>query len=283
MTDPSHALIGGFDRHISDCNNTSLPGSRHVLILAGEPIGYVEPSLLATGLLSDLFQADPATGTTAIASSGTLQRAADRLARADFFVHRGEDFDVRATENGPVLATLDRGALPSFGIAATGVHLNGLVERGSDLFLWVARRAASKLLDPGKLDHLAAGGVPAGLTPNETLAKEAAEECGLTRPEIDAARRVGTIRYAMQRPEGLRRDVLCCYDVVLPEHWQPVAYDGEVEAFELWPLLRAYEAVRDGDAFKFNVNLVLIDLFLRRGLIDAGSVEGQRLARGLRG
>ena len=283
MTDPSHAPADGFDRHMRECNNTSLPGPRHVLTLAGHPIGYVEPWLLATGLLSDLLQADPPDGTIAIASSACLQSAADRLAQAGLFAHRGEDFDVRSIENGPVLATLDRGALPSFGIAATGVHLNGLVERGPNIFLWVARRAASKLLDPGKLDHLAAGGVPAGLTPDETLAKEAAEECGLTRPEIDAARRVATIRYAMQRPEGLRRDVLCCYDVVLPEAWQPVAHDGEVEAFELWPLSCAFEAVRDGDAFKFNVNLVLIDLFLRRGLIDRSSPQGERLARGLCG
>ena len=41
--------------------------------------------------------------------------------------------------------------------------------------------------------------------------------------------------------------------------------------------------VRDTDAFKFNVNLVLIDLFLRTGMIDATSPEGQRLRRGLTG
>ncbi len=40
-----------------------------------------------------------------------------------------------------------------------------------------------------------------------------------------------------------------------------------MEAFELWPIDRAVAAVRDTDAFKFNVNLVLIDLFQRQGLI----------------
>ncbi len=256
---------GDLRRHFDRCNNTTLPGGRHPLRLGAHPVGYVEPSL-AGGLLSDLLPLEP-DGTIEIDAT-TLRRAAHLLADAGLIVLRDEMFDVRASEDGPVLATLDRGALPNFGIAATGVHLNGLVERGGETFLWIARRAADKLLDPGKLDHLAAGGVPAGLTPFGTLAKEAAEECGLTRAQIATACEVATIRYAMQRPEGLRRDVLRCYDIVLPATWQPVAHDGEVETFELWPLARAFETVRDTDDFKFNVNLVLIDLFMRRGLLD---------------
>jgi hypothetical protein len=47
----------------------------------------------------------------------------------------------------------------------------------------------------------------------------------------------------------------------------PAAVDGEVEAFELWPISRVLETVRETDDFKFNVDLVLIDLFLRLGLI----------------
>ncbi len=52
--------------------------------------------------------------------------------------------------------------------------------------------------------------------------------------------------------------------------------DGEVESFELWPLARVLEAMADGDEFKFNVNLVLIDLFLRRGLVRSPELR-QRL------
>ena len=54
-----------------------------------------------------------------------------------------------------------------------------------------------------------------------------------------------------------------------------------MEHFELWPARRVLEAVRDSDEFKFNVNLVLIDLFLREGLIDPASDEGRRLRAGL--
>jgi hypothetical protein len=71
----------------------------------------------------------------------------------------------------------------------------------------------------------------------------------------------------MERPEGLRRDVIFAYDLELPESFTPTPTDGEVEAFELWPAARVVECVREEQKFKFNVNLVLIDFFLRHGLV----------------
>jgi 8-oxo-dGTP pyrophosphatase MutT (NUDIX family) len=141
-----------------------------------------------------------------------------------------------------------------------------LVHRAGGLHVWIARRARNKLLDPGKLDHITAGGVPSGLTPEQTLVKEAAEEAAIPEALASQARRVATISYAMERPEGLRRDLLYCYDLALPEDFVPRAADGEVESFELWPIERVFETVRDTDDFKFNVNLVLIDLFERLNL-----------------
>ena len=180
---------------------------------------------------------------------------------------------MRADRTGPALAQIDRGAIPTFGIGALGVHVNGLVRRSDGLHLWVARRATNKLLDPGKLDHIVAGGVPAGLGPAETLLKEANEEAAIPPGLASAAVRVAVIGYAMERPEGLRRDWLHCYDLMLPADFTPQATDGEVEAFELWPIARVVEAVRDSEQFKFNVNLVLIDLFIRNGLIAGREAE----------
>ena len=154
------------------------------------------------------------------------------------------------------------------GIVAAGVHLNGLVWRANALNLWVARRAADKRLDPGKLDHLVAGGISAGLGPAETLLKEAEEEAGLPAAFASTAVFRSTIHYTMERPEGLRRDLLYCYDLVMPDDFTPRPMDGEVAAFELWPIDQVVAAVRDTDRFKFNVNLVLIDLFLRLGLVQ---------------
>ena len=135
-----------------------------------------------------------------------------------------------------------------------------------------------KATDPGKFDHIVAGGTPAGLTPDETLTKEAAEEAAIPETLICYATRQAQIAYAMEIQGGVRRDVLHCYDLYLPEDFTPVAVDGEVESFTLWPIEKALETVRQTSNFKFNVNLALIDLFLRLGMIAGAEASGLRAA-----
>lgn len=263
-------------RHIRACRNVVLPDGRVRLHLGHTPAGWITPDvgaeLLARG-------ARPAPDGGAILDDpARLQPIAAELAGAGLFRWRGEAFDVRGTADGPVLTVLDRGALPVFGIEAVGVHLNGLVRRGSETLLWVARRSADKPLDPGKLDHLVGGGVPAGLSPEAALLKESAEEAGLPADLARQARHVATIAYVMRRPEGLRRDRLHCFDLELPESFQPRAADGEVECFALRPIQEVLQRVRQTDDFKFNVNLVLIDLFLRLGMIVGAEAAELRAA-----
>ena len=247
------------------CNNAVLPGTRNPFLLGDQQVGYVPPRI--TAALRRMPEIRCAEDRVVLLDPAALQAVARALAQDGLMRWRGEAFDVRAQPDGPVLARIDRGALPSFGIQAAGVHVNGLVERDGELHMWVARRAMDKQLDPGKLDHIVAGGVPAGLGPTETLIKEAAEEAAIPSHLAATATQTSTITYAMERPEGLRRDILFCYDLMLPEDFVPEPADGEVEAFELWPIRRVVSTVRDTDDFKFNVNLVLIDLFVRRGLI----------------
>lgn len=285
MTVPLDALL----RHIDACNTARLPGHRLRFRLGGADAGWLEPDFAAALTRAAGLRAEggpeggpgggPGGGVITLANAGVLPALARQMAEAGHYRWRGEAFDVRATEDGPVLATIDRGALPSFGLLAWGAHVNGIVESPDGPLLWVARRAANKLLDPGKLDHIVAGGVPAGSDPDATVEKEAGEEASIPPALARTARKVAVIRYAMERPEGLRRDVLHCYDLTLPPDFVPRPADDEVEAFELWPLGRALDAVAAGDAFKFNVNLVLIDLFLRRGLI--GGTEAQTLRTAL--
>lgn len=262
----------GFLRHIRACQNASLPGTRRAFHIGAEQVGWVQPALAEALAGFPEISSEPACVT--LADPDALPAIAHALSGRGFYRWRNEAFDVRAAADGPVLATLDRGAVPAFGVATEGVHVNGLVRRADGLFLWIARRAMNKPLDPGKLDHLVAGGVPAGLSLAQTLVKEAGEEASIP-PEIAAtARHVASISYTMERPEGLRRDRLHCYDLCLPDGFRPLAADGEVESFELWPVERVLVTVRDSDEFKFNVNLVLIDLFLREGLIR-GSQAGR--------
>jgi 8-oxo-dGTP pyrophosphatase MutT (NUDIX family) len=254
----------GFLRHLGACRDSRRQRTAFRINL--HQVGWVVPELAAALAGFPQIRAEP--NLVTLIAPEALQPIAHALAGLGFHRWRGEAFDVRAEPDGPVLAELDRGALPSFGVRAIGVHVNGLVRRRDGIWLWVARRSPHKQLDPGKLDHIVAGGVPAGLTPWQTLLKEAAEEAAIPADLARQARLAGQIAYAMERPEGLRRDLLFNYDLELPENFQPQPMDGEVDGFELWPLPRALEAVRETDQFKFNVNLVLIDLFLRQDLIE---------------
>jgi 8-oxo-dGTP pyrophosphatase MutT (NUDIX family) len=260
-----HPKDPGFVRHVRACNNAVLPGSRKSLLIGDQAVGFVPERVIAALEVRPEIQSLP--DRVVLDDPTALPAIAKELAQRGLYRWRNEDFDVRARPDGPALTRIDRGAIPSFGVQAVGVHVNGLVHRSDGLHLWVARRAPDKLLDPGKLDHIVAGGVSAGMDRWQTLIKEAGEEAAIPPSLAATAVQVGTIAYAMERPEGLRRDLVYCYDLALPEAFVPEAADGEVEAFELWPIVRVVETVRETDDFKFNVNLVLIDLFIRLGLI----------------
>jgi 8-oxo-dGTP pyrophosphatase MutT (NUDIX family) len=264
----------GFHRHVRACNNAALPGDRLPFLIGDQHVGWVADRVAAVlaGMPAIVSGGDRVVLTDPAALPGIARDLSER----GLYRWRGEAFDVRVHPAGPVLSRIDRGAIPSFGIQAVGVHVNGLVRRDDGLHLWIARRARDKPLDPGKLDHIVAGGVPAGLDPAQTLVKEAGEEAAIPPELASTAVHAGVIGYAMERPEGLRRDWLHCYDLMLPLDFTPEAVDGEVEAFELWPLSRVAEAVRATDDFKFNVNLVLIDLFIRFGLIAGSEADGLR-------
>ena len=215
------------------------------------------------------------------ARTGALDEVVAHLAAAGVVSLRREAFDVRAEPDSEVLARLDRGALSPLGVVSQGVHLNGRVRRPDGLHLWVGWRSKDKSVAPGKLDNLVAGGVPSGLSPMQTLLKEAAEEASMSPALAARARQVSRVSYRMADGPGVRRDVLHCFDLDLPEDFAPVPADDEVERFELWPAERLLRTVRETSDVKFNVNLVLMDLFLREGLVDPRSDEGKRLRAGL--
>lgn len=261
--------------HIAACRTAVLPGARLPLYAGGALIGYLTPENAAR-----LAAVEPgiAVAVNRVEMGAEMLPRLNELAAAIGIPARAENFDVRADAGGPSLGQLDRGALPSFGVIGVGVHLNGLVRRADGVHLWVAKRAANKKLDPGRLDHLVAGGVPAGYTPFEALVKEAEEEAGLPEVMTAHAKQVAVFRYNMERPEGLRRDVLYAYDLELPEDFTPQPMDGEVESFALWPLKHVAEVLMRTDEFKFNVSLVLIDLLLREGFYTGAVAERLRAA-----
>jgi 8-oxo-dGTP pyrophosphatase MutT (NUDIX family) len=273
MDDPS--LTQALLAHIARCRNAALPGGRRRFLLSQRHAGYVTPEFAAR--LSRLTGFAQHGDAVTCAGQHALHEAVQTLCQEGVLRFRDEAFDVRETETSPPIATIDRGALPAFGIAGFGVHINGIVYRDDIPHLWLAKRAPGRN-EAGKLDHIAAGGIPAGLSPEACLRKEAAEEAAIPPALAALARPVATIRYTMARPEGLRRDTLYCYDLILPPDFTPRPADGEVESFVLMPFTEVVRLMVEPDAFKFNVNLVLIELFLRHHALTGKTAAALRHA-----
>ena len=131
--------------------------------------------------------------------------------------------------------------------------------------MWVGRRSKDKRNFPGKLDHLAAGGLPHGVELMINVAKECWEEAGIPEEISRRARSVGALTYCRETKKGLKPDTIYCYDLELPGDFVPQCTDGEMEYFDLLPLEDVQELVRDTDQFKLNCNLVIIDFLIRHG------------------
>lgn len=193
-----------------------------------------------------------------------------------------EPYPVTPAGRDSALFTIDRASAAFYGIRSFGQHLNGYVRDGDDYKLWIARRAKDRLIFPGALDNMVAGGLPHGLGMTENLIKECYEEAAVPEELARKARPVGTVSYNRMSDRGFRPDVLYCYDLELPADFVPVNTDGEVEEFTLLPLQEVMSIVRDTDEFKLNCNLVLIDFFIRHGAIAPDSPEYLELVNGLR-
>lgn len=197
---------------------------------------------------------------------------------------RGEDYGIARHWGAPSLFRMERGAVPLFGVLAHGVHVNGYVAGEEGLRLWVGRRAQDKTVAPGKLDHLVAGGQPYGLSLMENVVKEAQEEASIPADLARLARPVGALRYICEREDGLRNDVVFCYDLELPANFQPRPDDDEVESFSLWSMDDVLKRLKQTDDFKFNVALVNIHFALRHGILDPdGEPAYQAIVEGLSG
>jgi thiamine pyrophosphokinase len=286
---PDPGLFPRLWRHVEACNNIASPAHLLPFRIGEGQVGWLGPDLaraLAFFPRDVHFDGRGAALAGRLRGEGARTAALERLAAAlsarGHFKLRGEAFDVRATPEGPVLARLDRGALPPFGIISQGVHVNGFVRRPDGLHLWVGWRSKHKPVAPGQLDNIVAGGIPAGLGPEETLVKEAGEEASLPADLAARATRTGRVSYVMATDEGLRRDVLHCFDLEVPDGVVPRPQDDEVERFELWPAADVLREVAESDRVKFNVNLVVIDFALRHGMLDTlAEAERARLRAGL--
>lgn len=273
--------------HILTCNRRDMTRFRP-FIVAGKQVGFVRADF-ATQLADHdtVFRVTPKevaligdgdfeSRSLAMARAGAALVAAGHLPRA-----RQELFPVVPEIGAEPLLQIDRAWVPPFGIISCGVHVNGFVETAEGMDMWVGVRSRDRIVSPGKLDNMVAGGMPIGISLADNVVKEAAEEASVSEALAATARPAGAVSYVMEVESGLRRDVLYVYDLALPADFEPRNSDGEIEGFVRWPAHRAVRVARETDEFKFNVNLVIIDFAVRHGLIDADEPNYLKLLRGL--
>ena len=274
-------------RHIQACN-TYRPERFLPLFLGDDRVGLVRrdnaevlrrfPRVIqaAPDSLRILPNKDGAAITAALDEVVEVLVAEGRIAK-----WRDEVFAITPRWGEAPLFTLDRGAVSFFGVRAYGVHMNGYRRIRDRIWLWIGRRNPTKVVAPGKLDNLVAGGVGGGLGALQTLVKEAGEEASIPSSLIAKAHAASAVTYKMEVPQGLRDDVLFVYDLEVPEDFEPRNTDHEIVEFLLMEAREALARVRDTDDFKFNVNLILIDFALRHGLVTAEDPDYLALVAGL--
>jgi len=262
--------------HIRRCNRWT-PSDFLPLMVGDKLLGLVRPeTALYLSDFPELFvEHDETIGLsdhykTAADRTAAFRPIAERLALEGLIDRlRDEDYRVVTRWGETPLMQIDRAAVGLLGIKAFGIHVNGMVlkRREQDLQLWIGKRAADKTVEPGKYDNMVAGGQPATLTLLENLEKEAGEEAGIDPSMVKRAQPVNVITYCMEDGRGLKRDTLFVYDMLVPEHFEPKAVDGEMEHFSLMRRGMILNMLRDGFSFKFNVALVLIDFLIRHGFL----------------
>lgn len=215
----------------------------HFVALNCRATGLIERSALVAGVLEQL------------------------IVQGELGPFHGEHYAVTAQSERNPLLLIDRAMAPLFGIRAYGQHVNGYVRSREGLKMWISRRAHDRQHYPGRLDNLAAGGLPYGISLNENLAKECWEEAGIPVHLARQAVPVGAVSYHMDIEKGFKHDTLYCYDLELRDDFTPDCMDGEVQSFYLWPIEEVRDRVKNSDDFKLNCNLVIIDFLIRHGYI----------------
>ena len=276
-------------RHIVTCNRHNLATFKPFEV-DGVTIGHVRPALAAEMTkYPEIFVVSERSLTFTDTLTGFERRSA-AMARvlADLVKsgllppERGEFYPVAAAFSEEPFFQLDRGAISAFGIRASGVHVNGFTRNDKGAIeMWIARRAKDRVAYPNMLDNMVAGGQPIGLGLKENVIKECAEEADIPATLAAQARPTGAISYTYEAADGLKPDIIFCYDLALPEDFVPRNTDGEVAAFYRLPIREVAKIVESSLEFKFNCNLVIIDFLIRHGFLSPEHPDYLRLIQGL--
>lgn len=200
-------------------------------VVDGEPVGFV------TADRADRLEDFPAirrnADTLSLACApndrtAAMAEIAGRLAHEGALsAWRDERYAVRTRFDAPALFELERAAARYFGIRTYAAHVNGLVHADDGIRMWLARRSATKSIDPGLLDNLVGGGIASGATVGATVIKESWEEAGIAAEIAAGAVNSAELTIFRQQPDGIQHETIYAHDLWLPTDWSPANQDGE--------------------------------------------------------
>ena len=220
-----------------DATRTSSPPPEFIPWFCGATqLGYLSPAraqLLSAHLPCCRVQAHSldwdAGAWTAAARSAALQDALLALrARGCLPGWRGEAFAFCPDGSDTALFQAERAGFYFLGMRSDAVHVNGFT---ADAGMWIARRSASKAVDPGLLDNLCAGGVSAGESLLATVTRELYEEAGIRLRPDHGLQPAGRVVVGRIRDGGWHTERLHVYNLLLAGGEKPVNRDGEVQEF----------------------------------------------------
>jgi len=222
-----------------DSTSTSSPPPEFIPWLCGATqLGYLSPAraqLLSAHLPCCRVHAQSlhwdAGAWTAAERSAALQDALHAL-HADGHLPgwRGEAFAFHPEGSETALFQVERAGFYFLGMRSDAVHVNGFT---ADAGMWIARRSASKAIDPGLLDNLCAGGVAAGESLLATVIRELYEEAGIRLRPDHGLHAAGSVVVGRIRDGGWHTERLHVYNLLLAADEHPVNRDGEVQEFRL--------------------------------------------------
>jgi 8-oxo-dGTP pyrophosphatase MutT (NUDIX family) len=217
------------------------------------------------------------------ARTAALERVALTLAaEGELTQWRNERYAVAVALAAPALFEIERAAARFFGIATHAAHVNATTTLDSEPAMWIARRSATKPIDPGLLDNLVGGGIAANASIADTVVKEAWEEAGIPVGVASSARLAGVVRIFREQRDGVQRETIHVHDLALPPDFKPRNQDGEVAGFRLASIEEvaqwAGNAAGD-DVVTADAALVIGDWLLRHGCVPANSAAYVALSR----
>jgi hypothetical protein len=273
------------------------PYYRLILSPDTRPHGFIHPITVqrlpwpAAFTIDDAAQTVTLSSPSAAEANSALQAAVDAAINSkqfptlnglhsEHFIIPGAPNYADSATQGPI--KIERFTASLFGIATRGAHLTAYVKHppnhndggGGDerISIWVARRSKNLFTYPGLLDSTVAGGVKASDTPLDCILAEADEEARFSAAFVGPrVRHAGVVTLANRNDRtGLfHGEILYVYDLDLsgtatrPE----LGDDGEVKEFVLMDWQEVLRRMVAGE-FKPNVCPIMIDFFIRHGLIS---------------